>query len=593
MLRRKELKADLCIVGGGLAGICASIAASRNGAKVVLMQERPMLGGNSSSEIRMWVCGANGPNNRATGILEEIALENFYRNPTKNPYLWDSVLYDFVLREPNITLLLNCTCMDADTQTGTYKDGRDIRITKVTGYQMTTQTFFDVFAEYYADCSGDSILAPLTGAAYRTGREGKDEYGEPTHVEKHDDLTMGMSCPLQGRETEKKIPFIAPSWSTPLTKEDFEDRYLDIHNRSENYWYLELGGDRDSIHDTEEINKDLLALAMGTWDYIKNSGDQEADTWELEYLGFLPGKRESRRMTGEYTITGNDILEGTEFDDTVAFGGWNIDDHYPGGFFHKGSPNFTAKAKCPYSIPYRCLYSKNVDNLFFAGRNVSMTHMAMSSIRVMETCALLGQAVGTAAAIALKWQLTPHEVYKEKLEILQKILMEQDCMLPGKRRSVSELCKRTEFTGGCNGMRNGEDRPHFLYNSEICGGSVRNGEALEYLFEKSEYIDAIHITFNSDLNRETLQGTSIQRRLASRCNVFLDAPQVYVPKTLCKEFQVEVETEQGTKCVLDVQNNRKRAYHLFVKEEVTAIRLIPRANWGESEETDVFSFDFC
>ena len=146
MLQKKILEADLCVVGGGMAGICAAIAAAREGARVVLMQERPVLGGNASSEIRMWICGAHGENNRETGIIEEIALENLRRNPTKNFHIWDTVLYDFVLREKNVTLLLNCACMDAATEEGDYAHGRDRRILSVTGYQMTTQRFIEVRA---------------------------------------------------------------------------------------------------------------------------------------------------------------------------------------------------------------------------------------------------------------------------------------------------------------------------------------------------------------------------------------------------------------------------------------------------------------
>lgn len=208
MLNRKKITCDFCVIGGGMAGICAAIAAARGGASVVLMHERPVLGGNASSEIRMWICGANGENNRETGIMEEIALENYYRNPTKNYFIWDSVLYDFVVREKNITLLLNCTCMDAETQTGTFEYGRTKKIIRATGYQMTTQTFFDVFSTYYADCSGDSILAPLTGAEYRIGREAGSEFGEITNVKEHDGYTMGMSCLIQGRETDQKISYI-------------------------------------------------------------------------------------------------------------------------------------------------------------------------------------------------------------------------------------------------------------------------------------------------------------------------------------------------------------------------------------------------
>ena len=141
MLEHKKIRADFCVVGGGMAGLSAAIAAARHGLSTVLMQERPVLGGNASSEIRMWLCGARGEDNRETGLVEEIALENLYRNPTKNYYIWDTVLYDFARREKNLTLLLNCTCMDARVEEGDYADGRKVRIDGVTGYQMTTQTF--------------------------------------------------------------------------------------------------------------------------------------------------------------------------------------------------------------------------------------------------------------------------------------------------------------------------------------------------------------------------------------------------------------------------------------------------------------------
>ena len=206
MLGRKLITCDFCVIGGGLAGMCAAISAAREGLRVVLMHERPVLGGNASSEIRMWICGAQGENNRETGIIEEIALESLYRNPTKSYAVWDSTLYSFVRREKNITLLLNCTCMDAHTEEGIYAHGRTKRIQSVTGYQMTTQRFIEVHADYFADCSGDSILAPLVGADFRIGRESADEFGELTSTQVSDKKTMGMSCLIQGRETHQPIP---------------------------------------------------------------------------------------------------------------------------------------------------------------------------------------------------------------------------------------------------------------------------------------------------------------------------------------------------------------------------------------------------
>lgn len=215
-------KVDFCVVGGGLAGMCAAISAARHGAKVALMHERPMLGGNCSSEIRMWVSGAHGDNNRETGLMEEILLENHYRNPDKNYSVWDSILYEKVRFEKNITLLLNCSCMDAEMQEG--------KISSVTGWQMTTQQFHKVEADFFADCSGDSILAPLTGASYRHGREAKSEHNETIPPDVADSHTMGLSCLLQTVETDEPHPYIAPAWAEKIDESKLVHRNPDMNS---------------------------------------------------------------------------------------------------------------------------------------------------------------------------------------------------------------------------------------------------------------------------------------------------------------------------------------------------------------------------
>ncbi len=593
MLEKRIIETDLCVIGGGISGLCAAVSAARNGINVVLMHERPVLGGNASSEIRMWVCGARGENNRETGLIEEIALENTYRNPTKNYYLWDTVLYEFALREKNLTLLLNCTCMDASVETGNFADGRDRRITSVTGYQMTTQQMIEVKSKFYADCSGDSILAPLTGAEFKMGRESADEYGEQTHVKTPDDMTMGMSCLIYGRETTEDVKFTPPSWSTKLSKEDTDNRRPDIYSSYENFWYLELGGNRNTIKDTEEITKELVPLALGMWDFVKNSGEYDSSKWDIDFLGFLPGKRESRRMMGEYIIKQTDISNDVQFEDTVAFGGWPLDDHFPAGFYHRGTANTDVPTAAPYCIPYRALYSKNVENLFFAGRNISMTHMAMSSVRVMATCGLLGQAVGTAASVATKENLTPHGVYKEKLADLQQLLNNADCFLPNIKRKVSPLCASAASDNVSPLLYNGEDRPNRVYKSETCGISVENGNSLEYKFNEPTAIKSVHVVFDSDLNRTTQNGDDCERTHSTRANVRLDSPVMIMPKTLCKEFTVEVTDETGRRiCLKKETENKSRFCHIELDKPVCAIRLTPVCNWGNSDKTPVFSFDF-
>ena len=591
MLNTVHLSCDLCVVGGGMSGMAAAISAAREGLKVVLMHERPMLGGNASSEIRMWICGAHGKDNRETGLLEEISLENMYRNPTKSYAVWDTVLYDFVRREENIQLLLNCTCMDAKVETGSYPHSRDRRIVSVTGYQMTTQRFIEVEAKFFSDCSGDSILAPLTGAEFRLGREAASEFGEISSAEVADKKTMGMSCLVQGRETHRPVTYTPPEWAAKLNDKHFEHRMPNLRSHSENFWYLELGGNRDSIGDTEELRDELVALAAGTWDYVKNSGNFDAENWDLDFLGFLPGKRESRRMVGQHILTQPEISAGTVFDDEVAFGGWPLDDHFPDGFFHRGHPNTNYLTPAPYSIPYRTLYSKNVDNLFFAGRNISATHMAMSSTRVMATCALLGEAVGKAAAVAVQKGITPHDVYAEHCDKLQEKLLNADCFLPSKTRTVSAACKNADLAGATDAIRNGQDRAHAIYGtveSDYC--HLVPGSSVEYRFNPVN-VSCVHLVFSSDLNRETLEGPVAERTHATRANTMLSSPQLRMPAPLCKEFKLLGELNGEAVELLHVTNNRKRCYHITPNQTFDKLTLIPISSWG-GETIDLISFDF-
>ena len=591
MLNTIHLNCDLCVVGGGISGMFAAIAAAREGLNVVLMHERPMLGGNASSEIRMWICGSHGRDNRETGILEEIALENLYRNPTKNFSIWDTVLYDFVRREKNIQLLLNCTCMDAKFQTGEFPYGRDRRILSVTGYQMTTQRFYEVEAKFFSDCSGDSILAPLTGAQFRLGREAASEFGELSSAEVADKKTMGMSCLIQGRETTQNVTYIPPEWAAKLTDEDFEHRMPNISSPAENFWYLELGGDRDSIGDTEQLRDDLVSLAAGTWNYVKNSGHFSTEKWDLDFLGFLPGKRESRRMLGEYLLTQPDITDSKVFEDEVAYGGWTLDDHFPGGFYHRGHPNTYYPTPGPYSLPYRALYSKNVDNLFFAGRNISATHMAMSSTRVMATCGLFGEAVGKAAAIAAQNDLTPHDVYLQKLPLLQEKLLNEDCFLPSKIRTVSEACRNADLTGADNNIRNGQDRAHRIYDTEETSYThLTPGSQVTYSFQPAT-VSSIHLVFSSDLNRDTLPGQGVEKERPTRANIRLDSPQLWMPLPLCREFKLLGQLNGETVELLHVTNNRKRCHHLTPNQTFDKLTLIPIRSWG-GDTIDLISFDF-
>ncbi len=398
---------------------------------------------------------------------------------------------------------------------------------------------------------------------------------------------MGMSCLLQARKTDAPVTFMAPSFAKKMTSEDLRFRKPNLDDDAENFWYLELGGDRDSIRDTETIRDELLALAFGIWDYIKNSGEYHAENWQLDFVGFLPGKRESRRMIGDdHLMTQPEVSNGGVFPDVVAYGGWPLDDHDPAGFYYNGHPCVQIPTPPVYGIPYRCLYSGNIENLYFAGRNISMTHAAMSSARVMATCALLGQAVGTAASVALAHCETPREVYVNHLSILQKTLLENDCMLPGIKRQVGEDVKKARLIPAeAECVRDGEDR----LNAYV----VPENGWIEYVFDEPVYIQRVRLIFDSDLDRMTLPGSACERRHAMRANVCPDSPVMRMPGTLVRSYTLECVTDESkTVCLSSEADNRKRLVIVDVGRTVRTLRLRPLMNWDGGKQGRVFSFDF-
>ena len=579
--KQETHKVDFCVVGGGLGGLLAAVAAARHGAKVALMHDRPVLGGNASSEVRMWVCGARGANNRETGVIEEIMLDNLHRNPELNFSVWDSLLYEKARFEPNITLLLNCSCMDAAI------DGDRIRC--VTGWQLTTQTWHTVEAALFADCSGDSVLAPLSGAEYRVGREARREFGESIEPEEGDRKTMGMSCLFQIRETDRPQKFIPPAWAhTYRTDEDLANRGHTLEGNN-NFWWIELGGEQDSIHDTEAIRDELLKVVFGVWDHIKNQDDHGAENLALDWVGFLPGKRESRRYLGDHILTQNDVRSEARFDDLVAYGGWPMDDHHPGGMAWKGQPTIFHGAPSPYGIPYRCLYSRNVANLFCAGRNVSLTHAALSSSRVMATCAIMGQAVGTAAAIAARDGLSPRGVYEKRRRILQQTVLGDDGYIPWTVREVPELTKRARLTaseGDPEPLRNGVDRP---VGDDDNGWTGAVGEGwLQYEFDAPAPIRGVRLVFDSDLNRDSASD-GCHRNIP--CFHHLHPKPRVLPPSLIRAFRVEVQDADGAwNTIALVQDNHQRLVRLKTEVCAKAVRFVPEATWG-GDRAHLFGFD--
>lgn len=569
---------DFCVVGGGLAGLCAAIAAARHGAKTLLMQDRTVLGGNCSSEVRVWVSGAEGRDCRETGILEELMMENQFHNPMKNYYVWDHILYQAAQNTPGLEVLLNCSCLRCHAKAG--------RIASVTGWQLTTQTYHNVRAKLFADCSGDSILAPMTKAQFRIGRESRSETGESIAPLKADQKTMGISCLLQAKEGKEAVAFAPPCVCTDMSEFLCGERKPELNDVKENFWYLELGGNEDTIRNCEAIRDKLLELDYSTWNHLKNS-PQESEkncNWYLDWIGMLPGKRESRRYIGDYILTQMDIENGGHFKDTIAYGGWPMDLHPPDGFDADEAPNVFHRVDGIYGIPYRCLYSKNVSNLFCAGRNISVTHVALGSTRVMGTCALLGQAVGTAAALAIEDGLEPRALGQQKMDKLQQTLLEDDVYLPHIVRRVPFITLQAELTASgenAQALRDGFDRPQ---GNDSHAWLCKTSDHATYHFHTPQAISQIRLILDSDLNREYLSAAECELKR----NLFHNHPnnveQSFVPPTMVKAYRISALLEDGREMALvEVRDNYHRLRRHSVSCKARSITLEILETWGNSQ----------
>ena len=431
-LKTSRHEADLLVVGGGLSGVCCAITAARAGISVILVQDRPVLGGNSSSEVRLWVLGATshmGNNNRWAregGVIDELLLENLYRNPEGNPLIFDTILLEKVILEPNIKLLLNTAVYeveksDADTISG------------LKAFCSQNSTSYELVAPLFCDASGDGIVGFQAGAAFRMGAEGREEFGEKFAPTAEYGELLGHSLYFYTKDTGRPVRFVPPAYALDdITKIPRYKRF-NAQEYGCQLWWIEYGGRLDTVHDTETIKWELWKVVYGVWNYIKNSGQfPEADTMTLEWVGQIPGKRESRRFEGDYMLTQQDIVEQRTHPDAVAFGGWSIDLHPADGIFSEKPGCNQWHGKGIYQIPYRCLYSRNINNLFLAGRIISASHVAFGSSRVMATGAHVGQAVGMAAAVCRRDHLLPRDLTApSRIITVQQELLKTGQHIPG------------------------------------------------------------------------------------------------------------------------------------------------------------------
>lgn len=579
-IRKKtaEARYDVVVVGGGLSGMCAAIAAARHGAKTALIHGRHVFGGNASSEIRMHICGASEsmakPDLEEGGILYELMLENKSRNDHYNFSVWDMVLFAAVKRQKGLTAYLNTVMEDCETEGNSVKS--------ILAYQHTTETHWRFVGDIFIDCTGNGTLGYLAGAEFRTGSEGRAEFDEPHAPERANNDRMGNTLLFKAVDRGTSVNFKRPDFAKTFTEEQLkyrthsavhgakstegtDDAYRRMTSFSTSsvdygYWWVELSGEKEDIIDEyEEIRDDLVACVYGVWDHLKNGGDHGAENYDLEWVGMLPGMRESRRLVGDYILNENDILANRHFPDAVAYGGWAMDIHAPKGLYDfDRRPSTIISFDGVYTIPYRSYYSKNIENLMMAGRNISASKMAMGSTRVMGTCAIGGQAVGTAAAMCVKYRCVPRDILAHIPE-LQQALLKDDCYIPGLRNAdARDLARTARVTATSHregfapeqvisGVSRGEGKERNLWLSD---GIADAGETVSLQLSERTTVSQVRLTFDSNFNYAIKLTLSAKRQAQQR---------IGVPPELVKDYTVRLWDGDTLVREAEVRDNVQRA----------------------------------
>ena len=569
---------QVVIVGGGLSGVCAALASARQGAKTAIVQARSVFGGNNSSEVRMHVCGANCHAEKKdlaeTGILMELQLLNKSVNPNYSFPMWDMVMWGKLKAESNLDCYLNTVMDDVVMEGDTIKS--------IICRQSSTELIYRLAGDVFVDATGHGTLGYYAGAEFRYGSESRAEFQEPDAPEEENGYTMGNTILFHSTDMGENTPFQKPHWAYSYSEDDLQNRphgnvtwshgengVEEKYDVSSGYWWMELGGEsKNIIEETENINDELFKSIFGVWDHIKNQPGHHAENYAMDWIGSVPGIRESRRLEGDYVLTENDILENRFFDDGVAYGGWPIDVHPEKGFHHKGLPTRYINFPGHYAIPYRCFYSKNVPNLMMAGRDISVSKLAMASTRVMGTCAIGGQAAGTAAALSALHNVTPRTLGQKYMEELRQTLLKEDCYIPGAvnqdpldkaRTAVITASSHVPGYGPENVIsgvtRQVGDATHAWHSADM------NDPWLSLAFEKPQAVSQVRVTFDPDLNIEIMISQTKRR---------LDGMIKGMPPSLVKDFTVRLVKDGETVFQKDIKDNWQRLAVIDIGAPVVA-----------------------
>lgn len=526
---------DVIVVGGGPSGTPAALAAARMGAKTALIQNRPTLGGNASVECGVGLQGAgwHHPGWRETGIIEEAGRIRMARGDHHYSYAFQELCE----AEENLSVFFNQHVFDVVME-------NEARIKGVKAVSTLTGAITEYHGTLFIDCTGDGWVGYFAGAEFHYGREARAEFGESLAPEAADEITMsgclmgdglGNLTAFRAEKTDAQVPFTRPPWAREITTLESPGRNFGSFDRG--LWWMEHPGDVNNIWEAEEARDELIKVTFSYWDYIKNRSrvKEEAGNYTLVTIPIMNAKRESRRLVGDYMMTQQDCEEGRMFPDRINHTGWPMDIHHTEGIYSGAEGSFDFQTDVPVgSVPFRSLYSKNIENLMMAGRCGSFSRVALGTVRVMSTLATIGQAAGTAAAMCIAKEVTPRDIYREHIQELQQTLLKYDQTIPG--------------------IKN-EDPKDLSRGASVTASSTLSQDAMD--------LDAINMTRSIPLNmtRMVVLPTAELKRLDSVALFFEStAPE---PRQLAVHIeglkdaqQVEAEMSLGTWPVIVVADSK-------------------------------------